>query len=214
LLQGITDVDEQKLEMYHFGEAEPVDDGDVVRTRHLRGLKDQVEQQLGERRLQTGPCQSYQVIQIAIAYESRFCSFFGGKDAANNIVQTIIAETSVKYNQFCKKVALSHLEGYCSQAEDPYFNMFSGSVCGDDGSQLTQFRNYWASNRQSVTRDTAHLFHAFAHPTSTIGCAYIGALCSNDYAYGVDEITFGRNDNQNLWAVLVAHELGHNAGAK
>jgi Metallo-peptidase family M12 len=202
--------------MYHYGEAQPVEDGDggAVRTRYLRSLKDQVEQQLGERGLQAGPCPSFQVIEIAIAFESRFCSFFGGSVPATNIVQTIIAETSAKYGQFCKKVSLSHLEGHCNQAIDPYFNMFSGNVCSGDVNLLDQFRTFWTDNRQSIRRDVAHLFHAFAHPSSQVGCAFTGVVCDELYGYGVDEITFGGNDNQNLWAVLVAHELGHNAGAK
>ncbi|CAB9499261.1 expressed unknown protein [Seminavis robusta] len=211
---GPTDVDERKLRKFRYGEAEVVDSGEAVRKRLLRSTKLAIEEQIpvGERHLQT-TCQAYDVIEVAVVYESRFCNFFGGPSSSNNIVQTIIAETSVKYQQFCKKVSMSYIEGHCNSATDPYFSMFSGSVCGDSGSLLTQFRNYWRAERQGIPRDTAHLFHAFTHPASTIGCAYIGALCSSQFGYAVNEITFGRNDNQNLWAVLVAHELGHNAGA-
>lgn len=165
--------------------------------------------------LQSNGCSSYKVIEVAIAYGSRFCNFFGSADRANAVVQTTVAASSLMFQQtgLCTKLELVHLEGYCNAYSDPYRDMFSGSVCDGDDGMLEQVRRYWVANRAHVRRDVMHLFHGFSHSTNTVGCAYYNALCNDRYGYGVNEITFGGNDNPQFWSMLFAHEMGHSAGA-
>ena len=163
-----------------------------------------------------GGCSSTKIIEVAIAYDSQFCSFFGGSERANAVVQQTISETSQIYErQLCTKIELVHLEGYCNRNNDPYRNMFSRSVCdqNDDRSLIKQVQQYWVSNRAHVKRDVMHLFYGVRDETSTIGCAFRGAMCSQTFGYGVDEITFGGNNNPKFWSMLFAHEMGHSCGA-
>jgi hypothetical protein len=168
-----------------------------------------------ERHLQSG-CSSLQVIDIAIAYDSSFCAKAGGSGNANNAVQQIVARASTLYqNNFCGKIQISHMEGFCDPNTDPYAAgvRLNQSGCGNSG-LLQFFSGYWSTNRGSVRRDTAHLFSGTGLECSNdgcvIGCANVANLCSSSSSYGVDYIAFS-SDGQ-MQANLFAHELAHNAG--
>jgi hypothetical protein len=95
-----------------------------------------------------------------------------------------------------------------TSATDPYNT-------NDSSTLLSQFRNQWNSNHQTITRDTAHLFTGRAITGSVIGRAYLSVICDNilnGFGYGYSEVTF-----TNIFArkvALVAHELGHNWSAE
>lgn len=214
-LQGPEDVDQDKLARFHLGDDES--EGGERRLVEQRPSSAAARSLAKETSASVGPCLSFKTIEVAIAYESRFCNFYGGAEKANQVVELTVAETSRKFQQpgLCTKVVLTHLEGYCDPGTDPYRNMFSGSVCkrDDNNAILKQFHRYWMANRSNVRRDVAHLFHGFAHATGTVGCAYGSALCDTKFGYGVNEITFGGNNNPTFWSQLFSHELGHSAGA-
>lgn len=163
------------------------------------------------RALQSVECPSYRVIEVAIAYDTSFCSYFGGQAAADRKVQTIISGVSEKYKQkgLCMMVVMSHLEGYCDASVDPYRAMLEKANA--DGNNacavLYPLQEYWAENRSNVQQDAMHLFHGYNLPSNTIGCAFVSVLCSS-YAMAVNEISY--TGNQELQNILVAHELGHN----
>lgn len=168
-----------------------------------------------ERNLQSG-CSSFRVIEVAIAYESSYCSAVGGASNANAAVQQIVARASTLYeNNFCGKIEISHLEGFCNADSDPYRAgvLLNNSGCGRIG-LLDFFANFWRTNRASITRDSAHLFSGTGLECTgnscVIGCATRPSLCSSSSSYGVNFITFNR-DSQ-MQANLFAHELAHNAG--
>jgi hypothetical protein len=168
-----------------------------------------------KRKLQSG-CSSFRVIEVAIAYESSYCSDMGGASNANAAVQQIVAKASTLYqNNFCAKIEISHLEGFCNSGSDPYRAgvLLNNSGCGSTG-LLDFFASFWSSNRGSISRDSAHLFSGTGLECSgnscVIGCATRPSLCSSSTSYGVNFITFN-NDSQ-MQANLFAHELAHNAG--
>jgi len=84
-----------------------------------------------------------------------------------------------------------------------------------DGDLLAQFENYWNNNPELVdqNRTIAHIVDV--GPSQ--GVAYVGALCSDGFDYGVSQglgTEFDPNDNPQQWSfTVVAHELGHNFGS-
>jgi hypothetical protein len=168
------------------------------------------------RKLQNGACTSFKVIEVAIAYESSYCSDMGSASNANAAVQQIVARASTLYqNNFCTKIEISHLEGFCNSGSDIYREgvLLNNSGCGSTG-LLDFFASFWSSNRRSISRDSAHLFSGTglecSNNSCVIGCATRPSLCSSSSSYGVNYITFN-NDSQ-MQANLFAHELAHNAG--
>ena len=176
-----------------------------------RNLSNSFQTQSRQRKTEA-VCSSYKVVELAAAYESSFCKHYGGKDAANQRVQSIIAEVNDKYKMHaCMKVKLSHLEGYCDSNSDPYKGFrLNRSGCTNDGGLLDDVEEYWNKNRNDVHRDAMHLFSGTHFDDGYSGCASTMSICTNK-AYGVSRIR--RNESVNLQALLVAHELGHILGA-
>ena len=210
-----SDIDEEKLSMYKYGEPEIAPDN-YLSANSLEAYSapktfisnSNSNKNNTFRALQSVDCPSYRVIELAIAYDTSFCSFFGGKAAADRKVQTIISGVSDMYKQkgLCMMVVMSHLEGYCDPAVDPYREMLeanNANAC----SVLYPLQQFWADERADVQKDAVHLFHGYNLPTNTIGCAFVSVLCG-DYALAVNEISY--TTNQGLQNILVAHELGHN----
>jgi len=165
-------------------------------------------------------CASFKEIELAVAYESSFCTKnSNSKNKSDQKVIQVVAGVSVKYQQtgLCTKVKIVHMEGYCDSAIDPYkeFVDLNNSGCGGSG-LLQGFQKYWNNNRGNIIRDDAQLFsgtglECSGNGSCVIGCAYVRALCGQS-AYGVNYVMFSSNSNRQQ--VLVAHELGHNCGAK
>lgn len=164
-------------------------------------------------------CRCTREIQMAIAYDSSFCSQMRGKENAIDEVAQIISNVSQKYQQFgvCTRVTINYVEGFCQRWLDPYYSFIKSNKSGCDGhGLLDNFQEYWEKNRNSIHRDTAHLFSGTGlecddNGGCVVGCAYMEAMCSQE-AYGVNYATF--SGNSNMRAVLIAHEIGHNYGAE
>jgi len=84
-----------------------------------------------------GACTSFKVVELAVAWESSFCSQSGSKDEADQKAIQIVAGVSVKYQQtgLCTKIKISHMEGYCTPSTDPYkqYVDLNQSGCGSTG---------------------------------------------------------------------------------
>jgi hypothetical protein len=168
----------------------------------------------GGRFLQSSDCSSLYVIEVAIAFDSTFCVSHDGGRASRQEIERIVARSSLLYGQqgVCAKIVISHLEGFCTDGEDPYR---AGVDLNDIGCQneglLNVFRDFWNSNRALVRRDAAHLFYARDLAGSSIGCASTRTLCRSRDAYGANQMGFSSDEQRR--AILLAHELGHNVGA-
>jgi len=165
------------------------------------------------RKLQQG-CSSYKVVEVAIAYDSSFCSQVarGSPDTARSVVEEAIARAALLYEEICIRVRLSHLEGYCSADQDPYRTaMATNDIgCSNRRGALQVFQDIWQTSRSNINRDTAHLFYGTNFPSSAIGCASTPALC-NSRSYGVNQMSV--SSNPIIRGNLFAHELGHNMGS-
>lgn len=90
-----------------------------------------------------------------------------------------------------------------SSGSNPY-------TTNDAGALLDQFRNQWLGNHGSVHRDLAHLMTGRNLDGSTIGVAWLSAVCTN-FGFGLSQSRFTTNFNQRV--ALTAHEMGHNFSA-
>ena len=130
----------------------------------------------------------------------------------------IIARVSKLYETSgsCLKVQLSHLNGYCVPGTDPYRDSVKEKKSGCTGiGLLHSVRGIWDDPSRAETKyDVMHLFSGTVLECDSqgciIGCAFSDSICTKN-GFGVNHITF--SDSLELQSVLVAHELGHSAGA-
>ncbi|CAB9498726.1 ADAM metallopeptidase domain 8 [Seminavis robusta] len=200
------DIDQLKMNQFKYG------DGDLFPPGEQRSLQTTNKT---DRRALMSTCESYQVIELAVAYDHTFCQFHGSAVDANAAVQSIVSQASMKFEQICMRVMVSHVDGYCNEDTDPFVEVINGAsqVCGNDfDTLLFRFRTYWRSTgkHQTISADTVHLFHGVNFPENTVGCAWNQAICGS-YAYGVNQVTY--TTVQSKWSTLIAHEIGHNVGA-
>jgi len=158
-----------------------------------------------------GSCGVYRQIDVAIAFDSSFCKFMGGFDAAVQRVQYIVALASNKYHQagLCLSIKLAAIDGRCDVNSDVYNKMrhWKSGCLSSDGF-YPDFAKYFHSQMKYIKRDAAHLFTAQSLD-GPLGCSGLGSLCG--YAYGVEKMSF--TQDVKLQSSLFAHELGHNCGA-
>lgn len=155
----------------------------------------------------------YREIEMAVAYDSSFCSMFGGEEEATKVVGYIVDAVNKRFlTSICIKVRLVYIEPHCNEASDPY----KGILGLDDASRsLSAFKDFWNENRSNVQRDVAHLFSGTELEDSflsdTNGIAYLDTVCNRYHAYAINEFT--DYEDTHFQTYLVAHELAHNAGA-
>ena len=192
------------------------EDAKIVPSR-LRQLRKKVlPSSQNDRQLQTA-CSEFYELEVAIGYDHTFCDDYSSKAVAEQTIENVVAEASMHYEKpgLCTRLTLVHIEGYCNQANDPYYTLYEEgtglSGCGSDG-MLDDFGDFWEANRSNVHRDVAHLFQGRDFVDSnTVGCAWVGALCSRGFGYGVNAVSWVWDET--LMASLFAHELGHNCDA-
>lgn len=168
------------------------------------------------------PCAEYRLLELAVAYDSSFCAMHsqGISSVADNDVSALIAMTSARYEQdmVCIRYEISHLEGYCDPESDPYKEFLDrdGKLCDDDLGLFYSFRNHWNVSKSNVHRDAAMLitgasFHCSGEKCAG-GCASHSSTCDEAIAYSVIWADVTRSDV--VRTTIIAHELGHNHGAR
>ena len=90
-----------------------------------------------------------------------------------------------------------------SDANDPYTTNNAGDLLG-------QVRSHWIGEQQGVQRDLVQMFTGRNLAGTTIGVAYLDAICSTNLGYGLCETGF----NTSCQTDLISHELGHNWGCQ
>ncbi|TVQ32268.1 MAG: hypothetical protein EA376_06365 [Phycisphaeraceae bacterium] len=142
-----------------------------------------------------------------IAYEADFPFF----QLNGNSVESTIAD--IEFVQANVNVAYERDMGITfiipaiivrtTEADDPYSST-------DAGTLLSQFRSHWLNNFSGLNRDIAHLMTGRSLNGSTIGVAWVGAVCGN-FGFGLSQSRFSLNTNSRM--ALTAHEIGHNFNA-
>ncbi len=127
-----------------------------------------------------------------------------GSNAESTAIGRLNSVDGIFSNQLGVGIVLWHYE----QLSD------NGPLTSTDANELltAQFRSYMTNGAGSNLpfQGLAHLFTGRDLDGSTAGIAYIGALCSRNFGFGVDQ-----NLSSNTTSFLVfAHELGHNFNAE
>ncbi len=154
--------------------------------------------------------------RLAIETDYQLYQKFGSVSATTNYVTELIAAVSQQYEiDVQTRLTIAYL-GVHSNSNDGWTSQDGG---GDAGDLLDEFRAAWAPSSWPVEADLAHFLSGASLGG---GIAYVSALCSQNFGFGVS----GSLHGQTNWAtwdfsptvmswdfVVVAHELGHNFGA-
>jgi len=147
----------------------------------------------------TGLC----VAELACDTDVEYYNYWGGVAAVENRINSVINTMNLQYE---REVGIRHdiTTIIVRTAEpDPYTATGAEAL-------LNQFRNEWIVNQGSVQRDFAQIFTGKAIDGSTIGIAWLSAVCGS-YGYSMVQSDF--NGNFSSATDLSAHELGHNWSA-
>ncbi|MCP4758865.1 MAG: hypothetical protein GY894_11575 [Planctomycetes bacterium] len=141
--------------------------------------------------------------ELACDADYEFYQDYGSVSAVEDRINAVVATVNLQYEA---EVDISHAIGTIivrSSSSDPY----SGNSMEN---RLYQLQDEWEWNQGSIQRDMVQLFTGASDSGSTIGIAWMSAVCTS-YAYSVVESdccgSFGCATD------LSAHEMGHNWGA-
>jgi len=149
-------------------------------------------------------------IRLAVDCDNEFTNVtFGGNVADATAYATLLvgAVSSIYTSDANLSFNLAYLR--CWAAEDPYTKPGAGE-------QLDEFRTYWNTSMNFVSRSIAHLLS-----TRNLGggVAWLGVACHPSYGYAVSGNLAGTfpypvsdHRNQNWDPFVTAHEIGHNLG--
>jgi hypothetical protein len=143
------------------------------------------------------------IADIATEADYEFVSANGNSASANNAILDIMNEVDGIYTaqlSISLQVVYQHT---WEAADDPYVSTAPSTM-------LTEFRNYWSANLNSMPFDLAHMWTGKDMDGSTVGIAYLGVTCNaRSYSYGISQ---GMSASPGKY-ILTAHEIGHNFGA-
>lgn len=158
-------------------------------------------------------------VRLAIETDHQFFLKFGNLSDANTYLTQMIAAISAVYSdQVHTPLTISYV-GLHSDANDGWV---TPDGPGTPSQLLTEFRGAWAPNQGGSWPASADLAHFISGANLGGGIAYIGTICSQNYAFGVSAVsgnidwnTFTGTPNPGNWDfIVVAHELGHNFSAQ
>ncbi|MEM6675613.1 MAG: M12 family metallo-peptidase, partial [Planctomycetota bacterium] len=155
--------------------------------------------------------------RLAIETDYQFFNRLGSANAVTNYVTGMIAAVSDTYFEHVQTTFSIAYLGIHTNSNDPWTTPDGG---GDTAGMLAEFRTAWNTSGWPAQADLAHFLSG-----SNLGggIAYVGVLCSQTNGYGVSA-NLRANINWGNWNatpgnftwdfVVVAHELGHNFGAR
>ena len=141
--------------------------------------------------------------ELACDADYEFFQTWGSIGEVEDRINDIINAVNLQYES---EVTISHeiTAIIVRTAEpDPYTETLASAL-------LDEFRSHWNANHDNIQRDVAHLFSGKELNGTTIGIAWVSAVCTS-FAYGLVESDF--SGNFACVTDVSAHELGHNWGA-
>ncbi len=147
---------------------------------------------------------------IAVETDYQFYQLFGDQDEATAYVLTVLGAASAIYAEQCGTVFNLPYIGIHTHQNDGWDKPDSANSNSVD--VLYEFRNAWKNGNAPVA---ASLYHFMSGADLGGGVAWLNALCSQSYGFGVSgningELTVPIMGNAPWDLVVVAHELGHN----
>ncbi|MHC5022748.1 MAG: M12 family metallo-peptidase [Planctomycetota bacterium] len=141
--------------------------------------------------------------QLACDADFEYFQDWGSLSGVEDRINLVINTVNVQYE---RDVDITHvITAIIVRAFEP--DPYSST---DAVTLLNQFRDHWNANQGNITRDMAQLFTGKEINSSTIGIAWLNAVCTT-FGYSVVQSDF--NGNFACATDLSAHELGHNWGA-
>jgi hypothetical protein len=144
------------------------------------------------------------VAELELAFDQAFQARYSDNaaDQANSLINMVegyyINDMNIGFNQITSELLSAET--------------FSSST--DAIVLLNDIKSKKANQQLSFIKNDAALFHFITgrdFDTSTVGVAYLGALCdTNGFSVGTSQLVSG---NIPLTALVVAHEIGHNLGS-
>jgi hypothetical protein len=157
----------------------------------------------------TGTPDAPLICELAIDADYPYFQLVNG--TASNVAQdiaTVIANASsysILSNTNVKFRIVRYVIRTTAGANPGYYNTTSAD------SLLNGFRIVWNNLAGVIPRDAAHLFTGRDLSGTTIGIAYVSAVCSPVYGYGLSQSRFNMQPGRR--AALTSHEIGHNFSA-
>ena len=140
------------------------------------------------------------IAQIAIEADAQYVNTLGGTTSAYNDILQVMNGVDLMYQ---RDVMIMY------SITQIILNTPSYGT-SDPSTLLSSMSSRWNTTYAGVPRDIAHLFTGVDLNGTTIGIAYIGAVCTS-LQYGVSQSQFGGSAPERI--ALTAHELGHNWNA-
>ena len=144
-------------------------------------------------------------VELATEADFEYVSKFGSAAAANSEIQTVMNQVDAIYRQEVGLTFKIVFQSAWDTPNDPY-------NATDLTTMITEFQNYWNTNRTNVPRDLAHMWTG--KDTGGVGVSYQGTVCkSPSFAYGISPYVVRNQDNPVQEFALTAHEIGHSFNA-
>lgn len=147
-------------------------------------------------------------VEIAIASDYAMFQKFGSVAATENEVLAVLNNVQSNYdNEFADNIQFKLVKQFISSCAscDPW------TSTNDPNTLLSSFGSWAAgANGFGVGFDIASMWSGRDFTGSTVGLAWLGAICSN-FRYNVLQHF---TSNASLLRVLMSHELGHNFNAQ
>jgi hypothetical protein len=163
---------------------------------------------------------SFATATLALESDYQLYQRFGSVPATTTYVTEMVAAVSDRYLVDAEVLLSISYLGIWSNAGDPWT---TPDIPGSTLDMLDEFRAAWAPSLGGSWPVAANLAHFLSGANLGGGVAYLDALCSPDYGFGVsanlngniDWSSFDGSPSGATWDFVVfAHELGHNFGAR
>ena len=183
---------------------------DIIAPEKACGL-DQLPDALGDRgvlgtvrQTRTGACGTgLCVAELAVDADFEYYEAYGSVAAVESRINSVINAVNIQYERDVDITQVLSAIIVRAAEPDPY-------TFTDATQLLFQFRDHWLANHSNIQRDMAELFTGKELNSSTIGIAWLNAVCTN---FGFSVVQSDFNNNFGCTTDLTAHELGHNWGA-
>jgi hypothetical protein len=143
-------------------------------------------------------------MRITVVTDTEFSSTHGSeRDAV--VASRVNVIDGIYSDQLQTRIVLGELRHLSSNG-----TLNITAVSGED-TLLDRFRTYMFSGAgSSIPKGGVnHLFSGKNFDGSTLGVAYVGALCNTQFGYAINEVRVANTTS----ALVVAHEMGHSFGS-
>ena len=180
-------------------------------TEHKCGVEttsEKLDQSVEQRNLLLGTNNCTYQIELAIASDWTMSQNKGGTANTNTFVDAVMNNVQLLYDtefqDSLKFVIVAHYVS--SSASDGLERTITSS--NDANTILSNFSDWGEAGNFGVTFDLGQFWTKRDFAGSTIGLAYVGAICTSSKYHVLQEWS-GNNTNYTL-QVMAAHEIGHN----